>query len=69
MPLCKFLSVARIVIVVSNMFAVWMVANKSAYILERFEFYLFLVSLPLSLFLQLFYLNSALRQLDSLEVV
>ena len=48
---------------------VWMVGNHSAEYLERYEFYLFLLSLPASLFLQLFYLNSALRQMDSLETV
>lgn len=48
---------------------VQMVQTRSAYVLTRFECYLFLACLPLSLVLQLGYLNSALRELDALEVV
>ena len=44
-------------------------SGTGAGVLVRWQLYLLIASLPLSLILQLGYLNSALRQLDSLEVV
>lgn len=38
-------------------------------VLASYQFWLLLVSLPLSLVLQLGYLNSALAQMDALEIV
>lgn len=46
-----------------------MARDRSPYVLTRPEFYLFLVSLPASLCLQLFYLNSALKEMRQLEAV
>jgi drug/metabolite transporter (DMT)-like permease len=45
------------------------IKEHSAYFLGRFEFWLFLIFLPVSLLSQLYFLQSSLSELDSLEVV